>query len=164
MTYHLAQVNVARMRAPIDSDVMRGFVERLEVVNATADASPGFVWRLQTADGDATALRVFDDSMVLVNLSVWESLAALHGYVYQGRHAEAMRHRREWFEQVGSVYVALWWVMAGHHPSIHEAKERLQHLQQHSPSAYAFTFREPFQAPAVADRLPEFPTWATCST
>ena len=96
--YHLAQFNVARMRAPIDSPVMEGFVSQLERINAIAEQTPGFVWRLQTAEGDATALRPYDDPMLLVNMSVWESLAALHGYVYKSPHVGPLRERKSWFE------------------------------------------------------------------
>ena len=104
--YHVAQVNVARVLAPLDSPALRGFVEGLEPINALADRSPGFVWRLQTEAGDATAIRPYDDDRVMVNLSVWGSLPALWDFVYLSRHLDLMRRRREWFERI-EPYLAL---------------------------------------------------------
>lgn len=141
MTFHIAQVNIARMKAPLDSPVMAGFVARLAEINALADGSPGFVWRLQTDEGDATYLRPYDDERILFNLSVWESVDALKTYVYKTAHAELLRDRRSWFEHFAAAYVALWWVPAGHIPGVDEAKKRLAHLDEHGPSQFAFTFK-----------------------
>jgi hypothetical protein len=146
--YQLAQVNIGRVRAPIDSPELAGFVSRLAAINALADSAPGFVWRLQTEDGDATAYRPYDDDRILVNLSVWESLETLSQFVYRSPHAEVMRQRREWFERMTEAFLALWWVPAGHRPTIAEAKERLAHLREHGATAHAFTFRQPFPAPS----------------
>jgi heme-degrading monooxygenase HmoA len=148
--HHLAQVNLATLRAPLDDPALAGFVAELEPVNALADGQPGFVWRLQTEDGDATAIRPFDDERVIVNLSVWESLEALRGFVYAGRHLEVLRRRREWFHRMDDAYVALWWVPAGTVPTVTEAKERLGLLARLGPTARAFTFRAPFPEPADA--------------
>ena len=142
--FHLAQVNVARARGEIGDEVMAGFVARLADVNALADRSPGFVWRLQTEDGDATAVRPYDDRLILINLSLWADLASLRRYVYRSDHAAVMRGRRQWFERFDGVYVALWWVPAGHRPSVMEAVERLEHLQRHGASRFAFSFAEPY--------------------
>jgi heme-degrading monooxygenase HmoA len=139
--FHLAQINIARMRTPIDDPVMAGFVARLEEINALADRSPGFVWRLQTEAGDATYLRPFDDDRIIVNMSVWESVDALKDFTYRTSHAELLRQRKEWFEQFSGVFLALWWVPRGHIPGMDEAKKRIAHLQEHGPSQYAFTFR-----------------------
>lgn len=139
--YHIAQINIARLRAPLDSPQLAGFVTRLEEINALADRSEGFVWRLQTPEGDATYLRPFDDDMIIVNMSVWESVDALKSYVYKTAHAELLRQRREWFEHFEGAYVAMWWVPAGHIPGIDEAKKRLKHLEEHGPSQFAFTFK-----------------------
>jgi len=141
---HLAQVNIARMKAPLESPVMAGFVARLDEINALADRSPGFVWRLQTEEGNATYLRPYDDERILFNLSVWDSLEHLHDYVYGSRHVELLRQRQEWFERFDGMYVALWWVPEGHVPSVDEAKKRLAHLAEQGPSPYAFTFRSAF--------------------
>lgn len=140
--FHLAQVNIARMRAPLDSPAMAGFVARLAEINALADAAPGFVWRLQTDEGDATYLRPYEDDRILFNFSVWESVEALREYVYKSAHRELLRDRKSWFEQFDGASVALWWVPAGQVPSIDEAKARLAHLEQHGPSEVAFTFKE----------------------
>ena len=140
----LAQVNIARARGEMSDPVMAEFVARLPEINALADQSPGFVWRLQTEDGDATAVRPYEDTRILINLSVWVDLTALRTYVYRSAHAAIMRRRREWFERFDRIYVALWWVPAGHRPSVHEAVARLAHLEQHGPTAVAFGFGEPF--------------------
>ena len=138
---HIAQVNIARMKAPLDSPVMAGFVARLEEINALADGSPGFVWRLQTPEGDATYLRPYDDDRILFNLSVWKDVESLKQYVYRTAHAELLRDRRSWFEHFAGASVALWWVPPGHIPGVDEAKQRLAHLEAHGASAFAFTFK-----------------------
>ena len=148
--FHIAQSNIARMRAPIDEPVMAGFVERLEPLNALADRSPGFVWRMQDEQGDATAIRVFDDELILFNMSVWQSIEALTSYAYESRHADALRQRRDWFEPMSKAALVLWWVPAGHRPSVEEARERFEHLWTHGPTEEAFTFSTRFPAPKVA--------------
>ncbi len=140
-TWQIAQVNIARMKAPLDSPVMEGFVARLDEINRLADGSPGFVWRLQTDQGNATYLRPYDDDRILFNLSVWESVEALKTYVYRTAHAELLKGRRSWFEQFDGAYLALWWVPAGHIPGVDEAKKRLAHLEEHGSSQFAFTFK-----------------------
>jgi Domain of unknown function (DUF3291) len=145
--YDLAQVNVARLRAPLDSPDLAGFVAALDPVNALADAAPGFVWRLQTEDGDATAFRAFDDDNLLVNLTVWESIEALAEFVYRSAHVAVMRRRGEWFDRMAEAYLALWWVPAGTVPTVGDAEARLAHLRRHGPTAEAFTLRAPFPAP-----------------
>ena len=141
MTFHIAQVNIGRMKGELDGPVMAGFVARLDEINALADRSEGFVWRLQTPAGNATYLRPYDDNRILVNLSVWKTVEDLKNYVYKTAHAELLRQRAEWFEKFEGAYVALWWVPAGHIPSVDEAKKRLAHLDEHGPSQFAFTFR-----------------------
>jgi hypothetical protein len=156
--YHLAQVNIARLLAPLDSPELHGFVSRLAEINALADAAPGFVWRLRTEDGDATALRPYQDDRILINLSVWESLETLHGFVFQSRHVELMRQRRAWFEPMAEAYMALWWVPAGHRPSVEEARQRLEQLRREGPSPAVFWFRQPFPPPsgrATIEPLPD---------
>lgn len=119
-------------------------------MNALADGSPGFVWRLQTDEGDATSIRAYDDELMIVNMSVWESVDALWGFVYSGDHLAVMRRRREWFERFDTQILVLWWVPAGHVPTVDEAKERLEHLRAEGPSERAFTFKQRFPAPAEA--------------
>lgn len=148
MPHYLAQVNIGRFRAPIDSPVMEGFRSQLEPINALADGSPGFVWRLQTEDGDATAIRPYaDDALMAINMSVWESLETLQQFVYKSHHVHTLRDRHQWFEPIAGPILALWWIPAGHIPTVAEARERLEHLKQHGPTPHAFTFRTPFAAP-----------------
>ena len=149
--WHLAQVNVATLAAPVDSSQLAPFVERLEPVNALAERSPGVVWRLQGDRGDATDLQVFDDVRIIVNLTVWESLEALRDYVFAGDHADALRRRREWFEPMTEAHLAMWWIPAGTLPTVEDAKAKLAALDRNDPSAEAFTFREPFPAPVGDD-------------
>ena len=147
--HHLAQLNVAKMRGAGDSELMASFMAQLDEVNSVADAASGFVWRLQTDDGDATSIQAFEDDRILVNMSVWESIQALRDYAYAGRHLEVLRNRREWFEGYGGPYTVLWWVPAGHQPTVDEAKQKLAHLEEHGPTAEAFTFQQPFEAPSA---------------
>jgi hypothetical protein len=143
--YHIAQVNIGRVKGPLEDPVMAGFVARLEEINALADGSPGFVWRLQTSAGNATYFRPYDDDRLLLNVSVWETVDALKSYVYHTAHAELLRQRHAWFEKFAGAYAALWWVPAGHIPGIDEAKKRLAHLDAHGPTQFAFTFKSVFQ-------------------
>ena len=150
-THHLAQVNIGRMRAPLESPVMADFVAQLDAINALAESSPGFIWRLTGDGNDATSLRPFDDDFIIVNMSVWETIEDLRAYVYKSAHTAAMRRRREWFELFDGAYVALWWVEAGRTPTVGEAKQRLAHLEQHGPTAEAFTFKQPFAPPKARE-------------
>jgi hypothetical protein len=143
--YHLAQVNIGRMKGQLEDPVMAGFVARLNEINALADRSPGFVWRLQTPEGNATYLRPYDDDRILFNMSVWESVDALRHYVYKSAHAELIRSRQEWFEKFVGAYVGLWWVPLGHRPSVDEAKKRLAYLEKYGPTEFTFTFKTIFQ-------------------
>ncbi|MBD2459582.1 DUF3291 domain-containing protein [Oscillatoria sp. FACHB-1407] len=152
MNYHLAEINIARLRAPLHDPMIADFVAQLDTINALADVSPGFVWRLQSdGEEDATSIRAFEDEQIIVNLSVWESLEALSGYVYHSQHGKAMGDRHRWFEKLSHPSMALWWVPAGYIPTVEEGKQRLQHLQQHGSTAHAFTFRQPFAAPDLVE-------------
>jgi Domain of unknown function (DUF3291) len=159
--WHLAQVNVALPREPLDAPLLADFVAALAPVNAVADASPGFVWRLQTEEGDATAVRAFGDDRLIVNMSVWESLEALRAFVYGPDHAAVLRRRRQWFERLGAPETALWWVPAGTVPAIAEAEERLAHLRAHGPTPHAFTLREPTTPPPPASARRSSPATVT---
>ena len=147
----LAQLNIARLRAPLDDPRLEGFVNNLDRVNGLGDASPGFVWRLQTDDGDATALRPFPDPDIIVNLTVWESVESLRAFAYKGEHLEGFKQRRQWFEERVEPMVVLWWVADGHIPSVEEAKERLDFLRRHGPSPWAFPFSA-LQPPLLIER------------
>lgn len=143
--HDLAQFNIARMVAPDDSPELADFMNALDEINALADESPGFVWRFQNDDGNATSERPYEDDMVLINLGTWSSVDALSDYVYRTAHAKYLRRRREWFERMDEPMIVLWWVPAGHRPTIDEGVERLEHLRQHGPSAHAFNFRHRFE-------------------
>ncbi|WP_437688166.1 DUF3291 domain-containing protein [Sorangium sp. So ce176] len=147
-THHLAQVNIALPIEPLDSARLADFVSALDPVNALAEAAPGFVWRLKTDDGDATGVRAFGDDRLIVNMSVWESPEALSDFVFRNPdHAAAMRRRREWFAPMKEAISVLWWIPAGHIPTVAEAEERLEELRRHGPTPRAFTFRHQFPAP-----------------
>jgi hypothetical protein len=145
--YHIAQINIARMLAPIDDPLMAEFVAQLAPINALADGSRGFVWRLQTEEGDATSFKVYNDDMVIVNMSVWENVESLREYAYRSAHAGVMRDRKRWFEKFDGSYYALWWVPVGHIPTVEEGKERLDHLREYGDTAYAFSFKNVFPVP-----------------
>jgi hypothetical protein len=142
---HLAQINIGRMRAPLDDPAMHGFMSRLDEINALAERSEGFVWRLQGADGNNTYLRPYEDERIIVNMSVWETVEHLRAYTYNTAHAELLKQRRDWFEKFDRVFLALWWIPAGHVPSVDEAKERLASLEQRGPTPFAFTFKTVFE-------------------
>lgn len=166
MRFHLAQVNIGRLRAPIDDPSMEGFRSQLDPINALADRSPGFVWRLQTEAGNAIAIRPFSDERMAINMSVWESLDALQQFVYRSAHRGPLRDKRQWFETIEGPIQALWWIPVAHIPTIAEAFDRLQHLKEHGPSAKAFTFRTPFPPPGgdpsdVVGLDAEFCEWAS---
>jgi|SRR5438093_13640616 len=162
--YLLAQANVARMRAPLDDPLIAGFVAQLDRINALADRSRGFVWRLQTDGGNATGIRAYDDERILFNMSVWESIEDLHGYVYRSEHVAVFRDRRRWFEPHPGPTLVLWWIEPGNMPSIDEANKRLALLARRGPNPQAFTFKAWFSAPggAAPSRRPDFETceWA----
>jgi hypothetical protein len=152
--YHLAQVNVSRLLAPLESPLLADFVAALDEVNAEADGSPGFVWRLQTEDGNATAVRAFgwdarDSHGVIVNLTVWQDVEALAAYVLGGRHLEVMRRRRTWLQRAAEATTALWWLPAGTVPTTDGAEDRVRLLRAHGPTPAAFTFRHPFPPPGA---------------
>ncbi|MDY6940956.1 MAG: DUF3291 domain-containing protein [Cyanobacteriota bacterium] len=145
--HHLAQVNIALMREPLDRPLMAEFVASLDEINALADRSPGFVWRLQTEQGNATDLQPYGDERILFNLSVWESLEQLKAYVYESAHGKIMKKRRKWFKKLDRMYFTLWWVEACHIPSVIEAKQRLDYLNEKGFSSFAFDFKHSFPSP-----------------
>ena len=142
--YQLAQINIAKARAAMDSEVMKGFVDRLDEINALADEAPGFVWRLQTEEGDATAIQAFEDPDLIVNMSVWDGIDSLKNYVYKSLHVELIRDRDAWFSKIAESHQVLWWVPRGHIPTVEEGKERLKLLNASGPTEQAFTFAKAF--------------------
>jgi hypothetical protein len=149
--YYLAQLNIARMRAPLDDPLMAGFVARLDAINAAADRARGFVWRLQADDGNATSIRADGDPRILVNMSVWQSIDALHDYVYRSDHLDPFRRRAEWFERLDGPSLVLWWIPHDSRPGVEQGMARLRHLQRHGPTAHAFTFKARFPPPESAE-------------
>ena len=147
--WQLAQINIGRTTAPLDDPSMAEFMAALDPVNAIADASPGFVWRLQDDSGHATYIRVFDDPRMIINLSVWESVEALREFSYRGQHTAVLARRKDWFEKLDRPHLALWWTRAGSRPTAAEGLARLDHLHRHGPTEHAFTFTKPFAARGV---------------
>jgi Domain of unknown function (DUF3291) len=142
---HLAQLNVGRLRAPIDDPIIDDFRMNLARINSLAEASPGYVWRLQDDSGDATSIKPFDDDLEIINLTVWQSVEALADFTYRSSHVELLRRRREFFEAPSQPILCLWWVTEGTVPTVEEAIDRLEHLRAHGPSPRAFTFRHRFE-------------------
>jgi hypothetical protein len=159
-SWELAQVNIATPSAPLTSPELAWFTDALEAVNAVADAAPGFRWRLQSDAGDATSLRVFDDDDMIINMSVWASLETLGDFVYRDpAHVAVLRQRRKSFPRMAEAHQALWWVPAGYRPTVADAEERLSWLRENGPTPYAFTFKQPFQAPDTAVRAETDADW-----
>ncbi len=146
---HIAQINIAKMRGSLESPIMEGFVARLDEINALADQSPGFVWRLETEEGDATAVQAFDNPLMLVNISVWEGIEALHAFIYKSTHLQLLQGKKSWFKKSVKPHLALWWIAAGHMPSEIEARTRLELLQDQGPGPNAFTFSQRYPAPST---------------
>jgi hypothetical protein len=139
--HHLAQLNIGRIRYEVNDPRMAGFVDNLASVNAIAERSPGFVWRYTDESGNATSTRPYDgDPMMAVNMSVWENVESLEKYVWQTVHKRFYARRHEWFETMAERYLVMWWVPAGHRPTIQEAIERLEHLKTHGSSDHAFSW------------------------
>ncbi len=148
--WHLAQMNVGTTLYPLDDPRMSGFVDRLDAVNALAEASAGFVWRLQSDSGNATDIKTSDDPNFIVNMSVWQSAEALFEFVYKTAHRMVMAQRRDWFVPPKSAYMVLWWVPAGTMPTAAEGLARLARLDRDGPTAEAFTFKTKFPPPDTA--------------
>lgn len=141
--YHLAQLNIVKMKFEIDAPELAGFFDRMDDINALADESPGFVWRLQEEEEDAAAIGFFGDN-TLANMSVWESVESLHAYVYRTAHSKVMARRKEWFDRILEAYSVMWWIPAGGVPTLEEGGERIDSLRKHGATAKAFTFKQIF--------------------
>lgn len=152
MAFELAQVNIGRLVAPLDHAQLVGFVSLLAPVNAAADAAPGFVWRLQSDDGDATSIKAFEWDAghsvgVIVNMSVWTGVDELATFVFGEMHREVLRRRREWFHRMSEAYTVCWWVPAGHRPTTDEAEDRVRNLRVNGSNPRAFTLRDSYPRP-----------------
>lgn len=144
MEFYLAQVNVGKIKAPIDSPEMKEFVDNLDPINTLAENSEGFIWRLKEENNNATSIKVYDDDFIIVNMSVWKDKDALYKYVYQSDHTVFLRRRKEWFEKMEAMYMALWYVPANQMPSVEDAVERLNHLREHGETPFSFSFKNNF--------------------
>ncbi|WP_034039992.1 DUF3291 domain-containing protein [Wocania ichthyoenteri] len=143
--FHLAEVNIAKRLAPMDDPIMQDFVNNLDKINAIADSSEGFVWRLQDEDKDE-AVSIFEDDTLVINMSVWKSLDALFKYTYNSGHIEVFKRKKEWFSKMKMMHMAFWYVPAGYEPTFHDAKARLDYLNKHGETPYAFRFKSKFTA------------------
>jgi Domain of unknown function (DUF3291) len=146
----LAQINIGRLLAPIDDPKIAGFVAQLDAINSLAESSPGFVWRLQSEKGNATDIVFNDDPLVIMNMSVWQSIEALKEFTYGFRHMGVFRSRAAWFEKPELPHYCLWWVPEGHRPTVAEGRARLEHYQKHGATSESFWFSQPFPAPELA--------------
>ncbi len=142
--FHLAQVNISKLLQPIDSPLLADFVAQLDEINTLADQSKGFVWRLKGENENATALRVFEDEMMIINMSVWETVEDLKEFSYKTAHSGVMKDRNKWFEKPQAAHLALWWIPAGHIPSPQEAKEKLASINKNGSTSFSFTFKNVF--------------------
>ncbi len=147
--YYLAEMNIVRRLFPLDHPSMADLVNNINRINTLGDRSPGFIWRLQSEDGDATSFRIFDDDFLLVNLSVWTGIEPLYQYTYSSEHVEFFRRRREWFSKLDAPSVALWWIRAGELPTLQDGCEHLERLWRDGPTPQAFTFKQPYTVEAM---------------
>ncbi len=145
--YQLAQLNIAKAVADLNSDAMSEFTNNLARVNALAEQSKGFIWRLQDESGDATNIKLFDDRLIIPNMSVWHSIEDLKAFVFESTHLAFLKRKREWFVKMPGGHQVMWWVKAGHKPDLLEAKDRLSFLQENKETAHAFTFKHTFDPP-----------------
>ena len=142
--YQLAQLNVAEFLTSRDVPEVTAFVHALDEINALADSSDGFVWRLQDEVGDAMSFNPLGDNFI-VNMSVWRDKDSLFDFTYKSAHAGIMARRKEWFKMPRENHFVLWWVPANHVPSVNEAIDRLAILKSEGPSPLAFTFKQFFE-------------------
>jgi hypothetical protein len=148
MDFVLAQFNITRLKAPLDAPETKEFADFLAPVNRFAEESPGFIWRLVGPDGESSSYLapIYDDPMVVTNLSVWQDIDSLKNFVYQSVHVYFLRNRKKWLEQASSTPMVLWWVPRGHFPTAQEGKEKLRQLEELGPGPGAFTFQVSFDS------------------
>jgi Domain of unknown function (DUF3291) len=144
MEYNLAEINVGRMLGPIDSTIMQEFADSLDRINALAEGSEGFIWRLKDESNNATSIPVTADVLLIINLSVWKNIDDLFAFTYKTAHTEYLRRRGEWFERLRDMHMAMWYVPAGHIPSVTEAMDRIAYIRANGPTPFAFSFKQRF--------------------
>ena len=149
ITFHLAQVNIAKRLAPMDDPIMQDFVNNVDRINALADKAGGFIWRLQDEDKDE-ALDVFKDETLIINMSIWADIDSLFNYTYKSGHIEVFKRKKEWFSKLKMMHMAFWYVPEGYVPTFQDAKGRLDYLNTHGDTPYAFGFKSKF---SVEDAL-----------
>lgn len=142
--YNLAQVNITKMLAPINDPIMADFVNNLDRINAIADQTEGFVWRLQDIENNATAIKAFEDDTLIINMSVWENMESLFQFTYKSDHVEIFSRRKEWFSRIKDMHMVFWFVPVSHIPTPKEARERLEYANKHGTTPYSFTFKDKF--------------------
>jgi hypothetical protein len=147
--HHLAQINIAHLLAPIDSPLLADFVADIDNINAIAEKSQGFVWRLKDESGNATDINPFDNETIIVNMSVWENIDDFKNFVYESGHVEVFKKRAKWFSKMNSPHAAMWWVPAGYVPTAHEGKEKLEFLAKNGDTIDSFSFRKIFKMPSL---------------
>ena len=141
---YIAQVNIAKMLAPMDSPVMADFVANLDRINALAEASDGFIWRLKDEGNNATSIKIFDNDFLIVNMSMWIDVDSLFKFAYHSNHVEIFKRRKEWFSKMPEMHMALWYVPVNSMPTVKDAEERLTHIRANGPTEFAFTFQKRF--------------------
>jgi len=144
MNFHLAQINIAKAKAPIDSPLMAEFVENLDAINSIAEKSNGFVWRLKDESDNASSIKIYDDDFLIVNMSVWENAESLFQFVYHSNHVKIFKKRKDWFEQMKEMHMALWYTSADSAPTVTEAIKRLDFLRLNGETPFSFTFKSKF--------------------
>jgi hypothetical protein len=154
MSHNLAQINIAKMLAPLESPLMADFVANLEAINALAESSQGFIWRLKDDNNNATSIKIYDDEFLLVNMSVWSNVDSLFQFTFQSQHVEIFKRRKEWFSQMAQMHMALWFVAEDCRPSVEEATQRLDYLRAHGETPYAFSFKKRFSANDALNFMP----------
>ena len=158
--WHLAQLNVGRTVAPLDDPRLAGFMNRLDEINAIAEGSPGYVWRLQSDSGNATDIQVTDDPLFIINLTVWLSIEALFDFAYRSEHKTVVKQRSDYFERWPGPNVVLWWQPAGIVPDVQDALRRLRRLEEHGPTPEAFSFKVRFPPPEPGEQPAAEPSFA----
>lgn len=148
MSYHLAQANIAKFKASLDSPVMKEFTDFITPINKLAEESPGFIWRLKDNEGRSSSYieTPFKDQMMAVNLSLWQNIEVLNQFVYHTVHSYFFKNKKRWFDPQGISMAVMWWLPIGQLPTLHMAKDKLEFLEKHGPTPMAFNHKQTFNA------------------
>jgi hypothetical protein len=148
--HHLAQLNLGLFRAPLDDAEMTEFTAALEPINAIAEATPGFIWRLKDDDGASSSFVDVpgrSNPLWAPNMSVWQDFESLKHFMYRSGHSSYLRRRADWFQKPNGPINVLWWLPAGEIPTLEDAVDRLDHLAEHGPSDRGWPLTKPFDPP-----------------